>query len=100
MADGQITRVDPLSAVTWEARAQYKWWGVSVPVGEGVTWRIEPVDQGATLVSANVWATYPPGLFGRLVGFVFTHLLDGVEKDREHARTELRYLKRVIEASR
>jgi hypothetical protein len=28
---------------------------------------------------------------------VFVHLLNGVVKDREHARTELRYLKRVIE---
>ncbi|OFB37031.1 hypothetical protein BA059_21030 [Mycolicibacterium sp. (ex Dasyatis americana)] len=99
VADGEITRVDPMSAVTWEARAQYKWWGVPVPIGEGVTWRIQPGDQDATQVSAHVWATYPRGLFGRFVGFVFTRLLDGIEKDREHARTELRYLKRVIEAS-
>lgn len=98
VADGEITRVDPASAVTWEARARYRWLGVSVPVGEGVTWRIQPGDEDATRVSGHVWATFPRGLFGRLVGFVFTHLLDGIAKDREHARTELRYLKRVIEA--
>ena len=99
VADGQITRVDPMSTVTWEARAQYKCLGVSVPIGEGVTWRIQSGDRDATQVSAHVWATYPHGLFGRFVGFVFTRLLNGIEKDREHARTELLYLKRVIEAS-
>jgi hypothetical protein len=34
---------------------------------------------------------------GRLLEFGF-RMLGGVEKDREHARVELRYLKRVIEA--
>lgn len=98
VAEGQITRVDPMSEVTWEARARYRWWGVSVPICEGVTWRLRPAGLDTTRVSAHVWATYPPGLFGRFVGFVFTRLLDGIEKDREHARTELRYLKNAIEA--
>lgn len=98
VADGQITRVDPMSAVTWEALARYRWFGVSVPVSEGVTWGIQPGDDDTTRVSAHVWAT-PQGFFGPLVQFVFAHVIDGISKDRQHARTELRYLKRTIEAS-
>lgn len=43
------------------------------------------------------WATFPNHLAGRLAAFAFAHVLNGVEKDREHARTELRYLKGLIE---
>jgi hypothetical protein len=35
---------------------------------------------------------------GRVVAWTFVHVLNGVAKDREHARTELRYLKRLLEA--
>ena len=31
--------------------------------------------------------------------FVFTRLLNGVAKDRRHARTELDYLKRIVEGT-
>ncbi len=51
----------------------------------------------ATRVSARVWATFPRHRVGRLAAFAFVHLLNGVQKDREHARTELRYLKGLIE---
>lgn len=97
VAEGTITSVDPGRAVTWEADARYRWFGVPLNVGEGVTWRAEPVDEMTTRVSARVWATFPRHLLGRIAGFVFMHLLNGVEKDREHARTELRYLKKLIE---
>jgi len=96
-AVGTITAVEPGSAVTWRARAKYRWLGVTVPVEEGVTWRAEPAGESRTTVSARVWATFPRGPVGRLVTFAFLHLLDGEEKDREHARTELRYLKRTVE---
>lgn len=95
-AVGTITAVEPGSAVTWDAAATYRCLGLRVDIGEGVTWRIEP-QSSSTVVSAHVWATFPPGIFGNVVAFVFTHLLDGIAKDREHARTELRYLKRTIE---
>jgi hypothetical protein len=99
VATGTITRVAPGSAITWEApEARYKWFGLSFTVGEGVTWRVEPGDDDkSAIVSAHVWATFPPGVPGRLLEFGF-RMLGGVEKDREHARVELRYLKRVIEA--
>lgn len=95
-AVGTITAVEEGSAVTWDANARYRLLGLSVDVGEGVTWRIQR-EASSSVVSANVWATFPPGIFGTVVAFVFTRLLDGIAKDREHARTELRYLKRVIE---
>ena len=98
VAEGTITEVDPGTAVTWEADAQYRWFGVPVSVGEGVTWRVEPKDDATTCVSARVWATFSSHIIGRLAAFAFVHVLNGVEKDREHTRTELRYLKEVIES--
>ena len=102
-AVGEITRVDPQVSVTWEApSARYRWLGMSITVGEGVTWSVqphaEPPADDATELSAHVWATFPPGRRGRLLELAFRHVLRGVEKDREHTRTELRYLKRTIEA--
>ncbi|EFG76422.1 hypothetical protein HMPREF0591_3723 [Mycobacterium parascrofulaceum ATCC BAA-614] len=97
VAEGTITAVDPGTAVTWEADARYRWFGVSLDVGEGVTWSVEPSDAASTRVSARVWATFPRHLVGRVAAFAFVHLLNGVVKDREHTRTELRYLKRLIE---
>ena len=97
-AVGEITRVEPGSTVSWEApQARYRLLGLSLSVGEGVTWGIEPRDGGA-IVRAHVWATFPPGPLGRAMEWFFTRVLKGVEKDREHARTELRYLKRLIES--
>ncbi len=97
-AVGTITEVSEGSAVTWDADATYRLLGVSIAIGEGVTWRIEPHAAASSVVSAHVWARFPPGIFGRLVAFVFVRLLNGIEKDREHARTELRYLKRTVES--
>lgn len=96
-ATGTITDLVPGQTVTWEARARYRWLAVSLTVREGVTWRIAARDEHTTDVSAGVWAVFP-GIRGRLLQPVFVHLLRGVEKDREHTRTELRYLKSLIEA--
>jgi len=97
VATGTITAVGPGESVTWEADARYRWLGIPVRVNEGVTWRVEPWDKATTRVSARVWATFPRQLVGRIAKFAFTRLLNGVERDREHTRTELRYLKDVIE---
>jgi hypothetical protein len=58
---------------------------------------IAPSGSG-TRVSARVWAVFPAGLVGRMLEWTFEHVLPGIERDREHARTELRYLQRTIEA--
>lgn len=99
-AVGTITAVEPGAAVTWEADATYRWLGFSVELGEGVTWAVEPQSESSTVVSARVWASRPRGILGGLAAFLFTRLLNGEAKDREHARTELRYLKRTIEDPR
>lgn len=97
-AVGEITRVEPFSTVTWEAaQAHYRLLRLTLTVMEGVTWGIEPQGDGAT-VRAHVWARFPPGPLGRVLEWFFRRVLDGVEKDREHTRTELRYLKQLIES--
>ncbi len=98
-AVGTITRVDPQAAVTWEApKARYRIQGVPFTIGEGVTWTVQPEPEGATRLSAHVSATFP-GPFGWLLQWTFTYLFRGVEKDRAHARTELLYLKQIVEAN-
>jgi hypothetical protein len=99
VAVGTIIEVIPSTAVIWEADARYRWLGIAVRVVEGVTWRVEPCGDAATRVSAHVWARFPPHLVGRIAEFAFVHLLNGLEKDREHTRTELRYLKELVENS-
>ena len=98
-AIGSITSVEPGTAVTWQADARYRWLGIPMRVGEGVTWRVEPCGESTTRVSAQVWARFPRHLLGRIARFLFVHALDGIEKDRHHARTELRYLQALFEQS-
>ncbi|MQA83841.1 MAG: hypothetical protein GEV03_04185 [Streptosporangiales bacterium] len=90
--------MEPLSAVTWEApEARYRWFGITFTLGEGVTWSLEPEGENATRLSARVWARFPGGAVGRILEWTFAHVVNGIERDREHARTELRYLKRTLE---
>ncbi len=99
-AIGVITAVEPGVEVTWEADAIYRWLGISVPVAEGVTWRVSECGESATELSAHVWARFPRSGLGRLAGVLFTRLLNGVAKDRAHTRAELAYLKSTIEGPR
>ncbi|MGA7272113.1 MAG: SRPBCC family protein [Acidimicrobiia bacterium] len=100
VAEGEVTRLKEHRAITWEApAAHYRWFGIPLTVAEAVTWTIEPTEPGSSRVAAHVWAVFPGGFFGRLLEWVFRRLLRGVAKDRAHARTELRYLKGLIEAS-
>ncbi len=99
-AVGEITALVPRTSVTWESgEARYRWLGMTVVVGEGVTWRLEPQGGDTTRVSATVWATFPPGRRGRALEWAFRRVLNGVEKDREHTRIELRHLKRSLEGA-
>lgn len=97
-AVGTITAVEPGTTVSWEADARYRWIGISIPVREGVTWRVEPQGIDACMLSATVWAQFPSTGLGRAASFAFRRLLGGIEKDRTHARVELLYLKKAIEA--
>lgn len=94
---GSITHLDPGTSVTWEAHhMRYRLLAVPFTIREGVTWQVEPDGPGRCRISARVWAQFPTGPVGRLLWLVFTHLLNGVNKDRQHARTELEYLSGIL----
>lgn len=99
-AIGIVTDLEPGTRVTWRAdQARYRLLGISITLGEGVTWRVERDGPDACRLSAHVWATFPHGVTGRVLSFVFTQMLDGIAKDRQHTRTELEYLKKLIEST-
>lgn len=95
-AKGIITRWVPGDEATWEGEAKYRYMGFSFRVQEGVSWRVES-DGEATRLSARVWAKFPSGIFGRISEWYSKSLLQVVDRDREHARRELEYLKRSVE---
>lgn len=95
-AKGSIARWIPGREATWEGKATYRYCGISIHIREGVSWSIESHDRTSNL-SASVWAMFPPTVFGRITEWYATTLLNVVDRDREHARCELEYLKRVIE---
>ncbi len=97
-AQGTITRCLPGIEVTWEGTARYRYAAVRFRVQEGVSWRIADAGGGSTL-SAHVWAQFPPGFLGWLLEWTAKRLLRVVERDREHARTELAYLKETVEGA-
>lgn len=97
---GVVTGVVSGRAITWEADAMhYRLYGVRFTIAEGVTWSVDPHESEASLLSARVWARFPDGLVGRILWLVFSRLLNGVERDRHHARVELEYLKKTIEST-
>ncbi|PYP69840.1 MAG: hypothetical protein DMD41_16250 [Gemmatimonadetes bacterium] len=97
-ARGTITEWTQGRAVTWEGEATYRYFGVRIRIEESVTWRVQPRSGGSEL-SARVWARFPPGLLGRLTEWYAEAVLHIVDKDRQHARRELDYLKRALESA-
>jgi hypothetical protein len=94
-AAGSITKWIPESEATWEGDAVYRYFGIPLRVQEGVSWLIEGSDEASTL-SAHVWARFPSSVFGRLLEWYAKTFLSVVERDRQHARRELEYLKSII----
>jgi hypothetical protein len=96
-AVGRVTEYVEGQQLTWESdNARYSLWGIPLRVEEGVRWSLRPAQHGVDL-SATVWAVFPRGPWGRLVEWLFKGPLDGVNKDRQHARRELEYLKHALE---
>jgi hypothetical protein len=96
-ATGQIQTLEETREITWVSDdAMYRFWGLPLSVKEGVTWRVEPQGDHVQL-SAHVWAEFPETWFGGLVEWFFKHVINGVDKDYEHAMTELRYLKETMD---
>ena len=99
VAEGEVTEVRPQERITWEApNTTYRYYGLTIHVDEGVSWKLDPTD-GGTKLTAHVWATFPNTLLGMLVEWSFKHVLSGVEKDYAHAMKELEYIKTEIESS-
>lgn len=98
VAEGPVTEFVPGERITWEAPGtRYRFLGLTITVDEGVTWSVEP-DGDGTVLTAHVWARFPDTAFGTLAEWVVVTLLDGVERDYEHAMRELEYLKRQVES--
>lgn len=95
-ASGLITKWIPEREARWEGVAVYRYYGIPIRIREGVSWSIESYGSGSRL-SARVWAQFPSNAFGRLAEWYTVSLLNVIERDREHARCELDYLKAVIE---
>lgn len=96
IASGSITKWIPEKNATWEGLAIYTYFGIPIRIQEGVSWSIEGEGANSTL-SATIWAQYPANLFGRFVEWYSIRLLNVIARDKEHARCELEYLKRIIE---
>lgn len=96
IAEGTISQIEPGKSVTWQAQAIYRLWLIRVPVQEGVTWAVQPVGEGCEL-SAEVWAEFPHSFSGKSWAWIFVHLLNGAQKDYDHALYELNYLKEQLE---
>lgn len=94
---GRITTFEEKQKVVWESdEFTYRFYRIPLQVEEGVEWRISELQEGVVL-SAHVWATFPANLVGSLAEFVAKRLMNGLQKDYEHAMTELQYLKRRME---
>ncbi|MGD8874292.1 MAG: hypothetical protein PVH38_04025 [Gammaproteobacteria bacterium] len=97
-ASGSISRWIPAREARWEGEAVYRYYGISFRIQERVSWLFERRDK-TTLLSAHVSAEFPPSLFGRFIEWYAIKILDIVDRDREHARRELEYLKSRIETA-
>jgi hypothetical protein len=95
-AQGCITRFVQGENITWEGRARYGCWGLGFEITEGVAWTLEVASAG-TRLCATVWAAFPGTWFGRFLELYTTRVLNVVDRDRAHARTELEWLKSHIE---
>lgn len=97
-AIGEIKELSEHNRITWQSdHARYRFWGVPFTIKEGVSWQIEP-KPNAVALSAHVWAKFPATMIGQAMEWFFKNVLNGIEKDYQHAMTELRYIKSQIEA--
>jgi hypothetical protein len=95
---GVVTHLDPGTSVTWTAdRMRYRLLARTITLGESVTWMVAPDGPASSRLSAHVTAQFPAGAKGKILRLVFTQLLRGIDRDRSHARTELEYLRRILD---
>lgn len=97
VARGRIVSMHPGVEAAWEGEAVFHYPGLRVLVNEGVKWRLAAVSRDLTIVSANVWAEFPSGLLGGVLEWHAKRLRKMEEREREHTRRELHYLKEWVE---
>jgi hypothetical protein len=90
-----VTRGIPGHEAACEGGAVCRYYGIPFQIREGVSGLVQGRGETPKL-SAHVWAQFPSSLFGRVLEWCTTNVLNVVERDREHARRELEYLKRAI----
>jgi hypothetical protein len=88
-ARGTVTQRVPGTLAEWEGRALYLYLGFPLRVCQDVSWRVERADR-ETRLSARVWAEFAPALAERFFEWYAKAMLNVVERDREHARRELK----------
>ncbi len=95
-ADGTVTSFTEGVEAGWEGRTEYRYMGLRFRMREGVSWRLD-ADGSRSNLSAHVWTHFPPGICGSILEWYAKTILKAVERDRDHARRELGYLKQHME---
>lgn len=95
-ANGIVTSINKHKLLRWEA--VYSVFGLSwLKINAGVNWKLNELNDSITKLSANVWANFPDKFRYKLMWFFIKKIFNGIEKDYDHALTELRYLKSKLE---
>lgn len=95
-AIGEISKLEPNRQIEW--KAVYYLFGIKwIRVHAGVAWKLRSISSERSALMANVWAHFPNTLGYKFLWFFFKKIINGIDKDYEHAMTELKYIKGVIE---
>lgn len=97
VAEGRVVSLREGVEATWQGRAVYRYLGMKIPIMEVVQWRVASMSADLTILSASVSAEFPRGVLGRVLEWYAKTLTDLEQRDREHTRRELRYLKELVE---
>lgn len=96
--EGHFLYVDRPKVCVWAGIAKYRLLGglLKIRIAEGGTATLTKVENGWELSHA-VFMDYSNSLFGKLLYWTFTHLLDGQRAVFEHANREVVYFKAQLE---
>jgi hypothetical protein len=97
-AIGEITKYEINRKVEWSA--VYYIFGLKwIRVNAGVAWKLRSISEDSCALMAHVWARFPQNPLNKFIWYFFKNIMNGIEKDHEHAMKELTYIKEVIEDS-
>lgn len=95
---GHILYVDYPNVLVWRGVARYKLFLgiIRVRIPEGGVLRIK-VESDGSLVSHKVYMDFPDTLFGKLLYWLFTTILEGEKAVFDHTYRELEFFKKQLE---